>query len=380
MTIHSNANLSVSPEFLSRYHHKARNLDRLILLVENDPVLARSIGENVRIIQIPPFSELGKKGLPFYITKLFIAAVNAAKEESPDIIDSMDTYLSGLVAFLVSRLFRKRLVVFLRGFDEVRHWFLLDMARPGQLSMMRLIYGNLLRAIDRFLFRNADLVVAKSDHLSAYAKKNGAKNVFMAPTGVDPLIFDVAQGRSSSSDSPKILFAGTFIPRKCPDLLIDAFKIVRSRFRNIELEMIGTGPMIDVLNDRIAAENLQADVSILDEMDQRDLADRMASATVFVLPSVLEGTPCVLMEAIVIGVPIVSTRISSISKLLQDGAFGTLVEPGSVNSLAEGIIEALQNIEEKRSLAQDARNYALEHLLMSKIESAISREYLRLLH
>jgi len=67
----------------------------------------------------------------------------------------------------------------------------------------------------------------------------------------------------------------------------------------------------------------------------------LASADVLVLPSYIEGLPVCILEAMAVGVPVVSTTVGGIPEALENGACGTLINPGDVEALADAIVTFL---------------------------------------
>jgi glycosyltransferase involved in cell wall biosynthesis len=118
--------------------------------------------------------------------------------------------------------------------------------------------------------------------------------------------------------------------------LIDAFaQANRERGDTHQLLIIGEGPERDALAQRIAALGLQERVTLAGYVEG---ADRLLEkAAGFVMSSLTEGMPLVLMEALQWGVPIVATSVGAIPELLQEGRTGELVAPDDVESLARGL-------------------------------------------
>jgi glycosyltransferase involved in cell wall biosynthesis len=78
-------------------------------------------------------------------------------------------------------------------------------------------------------------------------------------------------------------------------------------------------------------------------------------ACVFCLPSFAEGVPCVLMEAMAMELPVLSTRITGIPELIQDGSTGSLVTPGRADELADALQVLLRDPQRRRELGAAAR-------------------------
>jgi sugar transferase (PEP-CTERM/EpsH1 system associated) len=118
--------------------------------------------------------------------------------------------------------------------------------------------------------------------------------------------------------------------------LIDAFARLRDLLPaerdRLRLVLVGDGPLRARLAERIAAAGLQ-DVAWL-AGPRSDVAPVMRSFSLFALPSMAEGTPVTLLEAMASGLPVVASRVGGIPELVQDGATGTLVPAGDPEQLA----------------------------------------------
>lgn len=80
---------------------------------------------------------------------------------------------------------------------------------------------------------------------------------------------------------------------------------------------------------------------------------------VFVLPSITEGLPITILEAMQAGIPIVASPVGGVSQVLGNGQYGTLVEPGNPGALAGAISYLRQNPDTAREMAQRAKEFAL---------------------
>jgi glycosyltransferase involved in cell wall biosynthesis len=157
-----------------------------------------------------------------------------------------------------------------------------------------------------------------------------------------------------SSNAPLIISIGRLIPKKGFANLIRACGLLAERGKLFQCEILGEGPLENELRAQIDQLNLQDHVALSGAKPQRQIRQRLAEATMFVLPSVIDAQggmdnlPTVIMEAMAAGLPIVSTRIGGIPEMVRENETGFLVEPADAAALA-GAIEKLIN---DRALAQ----------------------------
>lgn len=145
-----------------------------------------------------------------------------------------------------------------------------------------------------------------------------------------------------SIDEPLIVAMGRLTSQKGFDTLICAFAIVRREFTRARLKILGEGMQRAELELQLIRLGLTECVELPGYL--RDPFPVLANANVFVLASRWEGFGLSIVEAMMLGVPVVSTDCrSGPAEILDGGKYGRLVAPDDANALALGIIEALQD-------------------------------------
>src|SRR5207245_5058928 len=140
-----------------------------------------------------------------------------------------------------------------------------------------------------------------------------------------------------------IVAIGRLIVKKGFANLIRACALLVERGRSFRCEIFGEGPLENQLRVQIEQLGLQEFVRLAGPKPQHDLRERLARASVFVLPSVpepqggMDNLPTVIMEAMATGLPVVSTRIGGIPEMVIDNQTGFLVQPENAVALAEAI-------------------------------------------
>ncbi|HEY5651416.1 MAG TPA: glycosyltransferase, partial [Acidimicrobiia bacterium] len=140
-----------------------------------------------------------------------------------------------------------------------------------------------------------------------------------------------------------ILAVGQLKEKKGFRYLVDACRILESGGYDFECEIIGEGPLRSRLEAQIQDLGLDDRVRLLGALDHQDVIEHMRGACVFALPSIVtadgdrDGIPNVILEAMAVGLPVVSTRVSAIPEVIIEGETGSLVEPRDPESLATAL-------------------------------------------
>ncbi len=135
----------------------------------------------------------------------------------------------------------------------------------------------------------------------------------------------------------RLVTVGRLVALKGIPILLDAVRLLEERGVATHTRVIGDGADMPALRAAVAAQGLRGSVEMVGAVGQDDLPAHLLWADAYVLPSFMEGLPVVLMEAMATELPVVSTNISGIPELVQDGVSGLLVRPGRHDLLADAL-------------------------------------------
>jgi len=198
------------------------------------------------------------------------------------------------------------------------------------------------------LVRDASFIVAVTDFARQWLEKKYPRaqgRIFRVYNGVDRN-FPPWQ---PAGDPPLILSVGRYVEKKGFDDLIEACVALRERGRAFRCEIVGEGPIEAALKAQISRAGLERDVILTGPLPQSEVRRRLASAQAFVLACVPENSggsdnlPTVVMEAMMCGVPVVSTRVAGLPEMIQHGENGLLVAPRTASALALALEQLLRD-------------------------------------
>jgi len=219
----------------------------------------------------------------------------------------------------------------------------------------------LYEAIDRWLFKYMDMVCPLSSELAKGI--SSGKNIRLIQNGVDvEEVLAAVPSDKTDSDCYVIGYIGQLIERKDLNTLFEAFEILCRDNRNIRLMVIGDGHQKDALQAKAQQLRIENHVEFLGY--RQDATSLLKIFDVFVLPSLLEGIPRCVMEAMAAGVPVIVSDIPGNRDLVVSGKTGLLFAPGNAHDLAE-------KVEYARSHPDDAKDMSIRasDMIMSEYSS-----------
>jgi glycosyltransferase involved in cell wall biosynthesis len=166
-------------------------------------------------------------------------------------------------------------------------------------------------------------------------------------------------------DDRLVVAVGNLYPVKGHVNLIDAFGLIASRHPTLHIAISGRGALADTLMARARAYELQHRVHLLGL--RSDVSAVLAASDIFALPSLSEGMPLALLEAMFARCPIVASDVGDVSIALENGHNGLLVPPGDPLSLAESIDRLLTHPAEAHALGERAARRARAEYDLSRM-------------
>ena len=168
-------------------------------------------------------------------------------------------------------------------------------------------------------------------------------------------IEDYEPAQATSNSTPVVLCVGRLVPAKAQQNLVEAsIQLWRQGFQH-ELRLVGNGPDRARLEARVRQAGASEWITFTGGMSQSQVRQEMQAADLFVLPSFAEGIPVVLMEAMALKRPVITTPIAGIPELVTHNENGFLVPPASVSDLVAAIKEVIRDTEHAQAMGRAAR-------------------------
>jgi glycosyltransferase involved in cell wall biosynthesis len=226
-----------------------------------------------------------------------------------------------------------------------------------------------LRFIDKlnakFSMNKANLILPVSDDLGEAIRSYGIKSKFeIIPNVVDTALFHPIfnQSKGKTETKKRILLVALLIPRKGIPYLFEALANLKEKRQDFVLNIVGEGSSrkeYEELSDRLALSNF---VKFYGTRFKNELAEIMRNCDFFVLPSLSENLPCVLIEATASGLPLIATDVGGVGEIINENN-GILIPSKDINALETSINYMLDHYQDysSRALFEYAKsNYGFE--------------------
>jgi glycosyltransferase involved in cell wall biosynthesis len=227
--------------------------------------------------------------------------------------------------------------------------------------------------------RLADAVYSSSACSTRWCADHYGLNPRSVPTihaGIETALFTPKPDRRETR--PTIVYVGRLARNKGTSVLIDAIRLVVQQTAPLRVLMIGSGTdaYVRQLKETVAKSGLADVVEFPGFVPRDDLPSYLARAHIFTAPSHFEGGPgLVNLEAMACGLPVVACAGSGAAEVVEDGANGFLVTPGSPEELAAALLKLLTRPELREQIGARARQYVLEHAASDTCVERIEQFY-----
>jgi len=295
----------------------------------------------------------------------FIPLIKMLRKQKPKIVFGA-SFHANCILILASRFIKQRPQIIIAEHTS------LEVALK-ELSFFKRI---LMTALIRLLYPIANAHIAVSEGVAKGIAKYGGVNISGVSVISNPVVSDELFEKSKQAvshpffelDEPTILTVGRLSKEKDYSTLLTAFALANKEIPS-RLIILGEGSERDNLEKMMCNLNIKDRVSIQGHKDNP--YPYFVHSDVFVLSSTREGLPTVLIEALALGMKIVSTDCpSGPREILENGLYGTLVPIKDAVSLAHGIIDAIHS--PKKDVPKDALDtYKIESVITQYIHTTV---------
>jgi glycosyltransferase involved in cell wall biosynthesis len=273
------------------------------------------------------------------------SAVRIAREQRIDGVIAYFTVPCGHVGYLLRRRLGIPYIVSLRGGDVPRHVPELDN------------FHRLLTLPRRAFLRNATAVVANSESLARLSEKTDPVAVTVIPNGVDSNFFSPhPNGNRAREKAARFLFVGRLVPSKNLLAVFEAMAALK-KSNNLEcnLDIVGDGPQLGELQRLSQDHGVGQRVTWHGWLEKEGVRELYRQCDCFLNPSLYEGMPNTVLEAMASGLPVIASDVGGNNALVRDGQTGFLVDLAAPAALSSAMAKCARDPELHRRLGARGR-------------------------
>jgi len=208
--------------------------------------------------------------------------------------------------------------------------------------------------------RGADGVFVRAESIRQRMIEFGldANRVHVVYGGVE--VADVFPERRPRDDV-SLVSVGRMVPKKAPLLTLEAFRTAQAQHPSLQLHFVGDGPLLESARKFVEMNGLGQNVILYGGKTLDFVSDLMKRSDLYVQHSIVdpatgdeEGMPSSILEAMGVGLPVVSTRHAGIPEAVREGIDGYLVAEGDVEGMANRILDLARSSDSRRSMGEAA--------------------------
>jgi glycosyltransferase involved in cell wall biosynthesis len=199
------------------------------------------------------------------------------------------------------------------------------------------------------------MLVARSilPHCKIVKVLNGFK--MRPPAAKSGVRESIRQRFGMPEDALVIVTVARFVEQKGHRFLVEAIPSIVNSFPDVRFLFLGDGRLFEAIRQQVQAAGVGQHVLMPGAID--DVAEVLAGCDLFVLPSLWEGLPVALLEAMGARLPVIATAVAGVPEVIQNGKTGVLIEAGDSKALEKAIVALLGNKSMRLALAHAGQEY-----------------------
>lgn len=278
-----------------------------------------------------------KKSFPFRMLDMMWSVVLYRKQVSYILIDTYSTkaFWYAFVCSLLARVLNIKYIPILHGGDL-----------PNRLKNNP--------KLCRMVFANAYQNVAPSGYLKQAFENAGFKNVIHIPNSIE---IDKYEFKSRAELTPKLFWVRAFASIYNPQMAVKVLFELQKKYPNATLIMVGPDKDGSLQTTKAFAESIGVTVNFTGQLAKEDWWKLASEHDIFINTTHFDNTPISVMEAMALGLPVVSTNVGGIPYLLTDKENALLVSDNDDKAMTEAILDLLNDKVRANQLAKNARTF-----------------------
>lgn len=330
----------------------AANLSLELILLEHEIIFAGLYKNQSQELFVDGAEniDISEKKAGFLSPQLVLALARLVKNKKPDVVqcNGSDT----LKYMVAASFFASGVPIIYRNISMISNWV---NTRPKKI-----VYNSIFKKVSHVSAVGDE---AAKDFINTF--NFPASKVSVIRRGI-PINEQTSQEKrlnyrkewGFTADEMVAVHIGNFSPEKNHEFLFDLFSQLKSEYPNIKLVCVGEGELFDHSRETVANRSLDDNVKFLGF--RKDIPEILAAGDCFVLSSLVEGVPGVILEAAVQKKPAVATNVGGVSEVLIDGETGFLVDDFDQKEFKAKLVEVLMNKDLRETMGRNAYKLVLD--------------------
>lgn len=226
--------------------------------------------------------------------------------------------------------------------------------------------------LERMAMLAADVITSPSDDLADFVAQDmhyPREQITIVRNPIDPNVFSPEGPKALAADGKlKVLFVGRLEERKGIGDLVNAIPKVVKQFPSVRFVIIGDDTnnakgqrsVLAELKDSLHQNNCIQHVEFINRIPLIELPNYYRSADISIVPSVYDNSPYTCLEAMSCGLPVIGTSGGGTKEYIVNGESGVIIPPRDPEAIADALLNLLQNEQERKRLAANARQRVLD--------------------
>ena len=333
--------------------------------------------KNIKVIREPSIPAVFYKGLKFR-SFFSIKIIKYLKEEGIEIIYSSTPITLGIQSILTAKILKIPLI-------GTFHTFFADEQYLKHIKINSEVMQKIAWAYSRYFYNECDLVTCPAETTKKELLANGFNNnIKVISNGIDPKIFVNSKWEEVKNKYNKngklLLFIGRIAHEKNLIYLLECFSRIVKEIPETKLLIIGEGPQMGEIKEKINSLNLNGKVILTGKIDHEKLVKSsiFKACDLFVTASTTENQPMTVLEAQVNGLICIGINARGIKDLVKNGYNGYLVKNNDKNQFAQKVLKLLSNETLYKKMKKNTLKEIKKHY-MNNIIKEWEKESLRLI-
>ncbi len=325
----------------------------------------------IKVYSFPSIDLTRIFNLQLALPKKVTDALRIVKDISPDIVHAHNIFFTTSLLGVLTKILYKRKLVLTAHLGSVRNLALTGYMKAYAVTCYEHLVG-------RVMFAVSDAITAVSKSVQNHIVSLGAppEKTVLIPNGVDIDEFQPANVHYDNNHV-NVISVGRLLPNKGFEYLVEAANLVVAKKPiGVKFRIVGEGPHKKHLEDLVRSKGLKRYFEFMGKVSR--VSDVFKEGGIFVRPSLTEGMPLTVLEAMASQLPIIATRVAGTPEIITHNETGLLVDPGNAHQLADAILLLCNSPEFAEKLGRKAREFIERNYKQQYSWDTIARKYLSL--